>query len=175
MVAAISCLFSFFLVSMHVAFAFAVLVALAQAESAPAQPVSQAAARFVIALGCMAIVVWLTAVVTVATVRAVRLDFSRRNQWLREFGFWQRICLGLWLGIVLAIQCALRWPQMVRANWRLGEAVLMDELIILGPVVMPLLLMWAVEFELDWSIRTGGQHGRWRLRLADRAEGVKHL
>ena len=157
---------------MHVALAFAVLFTLAHAESAPLQPVSQSAARFVFALGSMAIVVWLATVVTVATVRAVRHDFSQRNQWLREFGYWQRICLGLWLGIVFAIEYLLRWPQMVRTNWQLGESVLVDELLILVPVMMPLLLMWAVEFELDWSIRIGGRHERWRLRLLDRVAFV---
>ena len=157
---------------MHVALVLAVLFTLAQAERAPLQPVSQSAARFVFALGSMAIVVWLATVVTVATVRAVRHDFSQRNQWLRDFGFWQRICLGLWLGIVFAIEYLLRWPQLVRANWQLGESVLVDELLILVPVMMPLLLMWAVEFELDWSLRMGGRYERWRLRLIDRVSFV---
>jgi Zn-dependent protease with chaperone function len=123
----------------------------------------------VVAVGGIGLLVWLSSVFTVATVRALRHDFPGRTQHLRAFGAWRRFCLTLWLGLVLAVQCILQWPQIVRANWRLGETVLLDELLILGPVVIPLLLMWAVEFELDWSIRTGGRHERWRLRLTDRA------
>jgi Zn-dependent protease with chaperone function len=64
---------------------------------------------------------------------------------------WSRIesaFLGLWLLVVAATMFLLQWPRVVRTDWLLGQWPLVDDLLILAPVVAPLLLLWAIMHRL---------------------------
>jgi STE24 endopeptidase len=157
---------------MYIALVFAVVVTLTLAEGAPADPVPHSAARCFFAVAAMAVVVGLAAVLTWGTVRALRHDFSQRRQYLRDFERWQQIHTGLWLGVVLAIQYGLAWPRLVLTNWRLGHIALADDALVLVPVVVPLLLTWAVHFDVERAVCVRGLPEPWRLRWTDRGTYV---
>jgi STE24 endopeptidase len=43
----------------------------------------------------------------------------------------------------------LQWPAIVRSEWNLGRWPLVDEIVILLPAIVPLVLLWAVMFRLQ--------------------------
>jgi len=68
---------------------------------------------------------------------------------------WERLCrrvsschTAVWLAASVATIYAFRWHDVVRAEWGLGRFVLVDEILILGPVLLSLLASWAVFFDL---------------------------
>ena len=68
---------------------------------------------------------------------------------------WERLCnrvnschTAVWLAASVATIYAFRWHDVVRAEWGLGRFVLVDEIVILGPVLLSLLASWAVFFDL---------------------------
>ena len=68
---------------------------------------------------------------------------------------WERLCrrvsschTAVWLAASVATIYAFRWHDVVRAEWGLDQFVLLDEIMILGPVLLSLLASWAVFFDL---------------------------
>ena len=68
---------------------------------------------------------------------------------------WERLCrrvsschTAVWLAASVATIYAFRWHDVVRAEWGLDQFVLVDEIVILGPVLLSLLASWAVFFDL---------------------------
>ena len=81
---------------------------------------------------------------------------SRRVQ-LQEFdeANWDKLCrrisschTAVWLAASVATIYAFRWHDVVRAEWGLEKFVLVDEILILGPVLLSLLASWAVFYDL---------------------------
>jgi STE24 endopeptidase len=73
----------------------------------------------------------------------------------------QSLVLGMWLAIVAATMYGLQWPRVVRTDWSLGAWPLVDEVLILLPVLLPLVLYWSVLHRLqvaaqDALLRTSG-------------------
>ena len=69
---------------------------------------------------------------------------------------WDRLCrrvsschTAVWLAASVATIYAFRWHDVVRAEWGLDQFVLVDEILILGPVLLSLLASWAVFFDLN--------------------------
>ncbi len=50
----------------------------------------------------------------------------------------------VWMAATAVIVFGTSWCQVVRVNWRLADGVLVDELLILAPVFLPLLLAWSI-------------------------------
>ena len=74
---------------------------------------------------------------------------------------WDRLCrrvsschTAVWLAASIATIYAFRWHDVVRAEWGLGQFVLVDEILILGPVLLSLLASWAVFSDLKPKQRT---------------------
>ena len=157
---------------MHLALFLALVITLLGSDGASWPGVSQPAARLALAAGGVAALVGLALAASVGTVEALRRDFPQRRQWLRDLDRWQRLVACLWVCVVAGIQFGLDWPGLVRGNWQLGDVVLLDELLILLPVVLPPVLMWAVEFEVDRALRVEGLRETWRLRPMARGRFV---
>lgn len=65
---------------------------------------------------------------------------------------WSRVessALLLWLAIVAATMYLLDWPRVVRSDWSLGRLPLVDDAVILLPVVGPLVLLWTLMHRLQ--------------------------
>ena len=68
----------------------------------------------------------------------------------------QRLCrrmtvshAAVWFSASLAIVWALRWQDVVRGNWQLDRWPLIDELVILFPVLLPMAVSWAIFYQLQ--------------------------
>jgi STE24 endopeptidase len=51
--------------------------------------------------------------------------------------------------MVLVVSWAIGWPRTVRFDWRLDRVFLVDELLILLPVLLPLVLSWAAFYGIE--------------------------
>jgi len=134
---------------MQLSLVFAVVAALVYSEHAPGEPVSGSVLRLALAAGALVVL----GVVSFASSRYIawRLtsDFDCRHRWLRQFVRLQFLHTGLWLLAVAGTLTLLGWPQVVRYNWQLRDAFLIDELLILLPVLWAVLLAWAASYEVD--------------------------
>ncbi len=70
----------------------------------------------------------------------------------------------IWLAASLAIVWAVQWQNVVRGNWQLDGWPLLDEFVIMLPIVLSLVASWAIFYEIQKSLR-GDQKSSWRDRL----------
>jgi STE24 endopeptidase len=137
---------------MQLILTIAVVGAFAIAESLPAEPVDGGVFRAALALAGIALVVGVA--VLIARVGSLRLRASHTvSTELQVLDRWKKLHVLLWLGVAGAILYVLAWPQLVRENMGLGRIVLVDDLMILAPIVVPLVLSWAAFFELPRALR----------------------
>ncbi|MBN2477296.1 MAG: M48 family metalloprotease [Pirellulales bacterium] len=141
--------------SMQLVLILAVLAAMAVSESVPHQPVAGATGRVALAGAAMGSVVLFALVASRLFVRRLRANLARHRLIRRQFRFVRRVHAALWLTVVGGILCGLDWCQLVRFNWHLDRTLLLDELLILAPVVMPLVLSWAAFYEFDRVVWAG--------------------
>jgi STE24 endopeptidase len=150
----------------QLAILLAVICALAQGESPAAEPVGGAAWRAALTLLGALIAPLAAALGSLRLVRGLaRADGPSLAEcervWLRV----QATAIGLWLAGVAGTMYVLQWPRVVRTDWSLADWPLVDELLILAPVVLPLLLFWTVMHGLQKAAqrslaRTHGQQTR---------------
>ena len=156
------------LVNMQFLLILAVVAALLISEGCPNQPVSGAGYRLLIAVAGMLLVALFAMVASGVTARRIRSDFGRRFVAMRRFKGLRRLHVVLWLSVVVGILFWLDWGRLVRFNWHLDRAFLLDDLLILTPVLLPMVLSWAAFYEVDHALqmgtgsREGGAAGRWQ-------------
>lgn len=141
---------------MHFLLVMAVLAALVIAENSPAAPVAGGAVRVLVALLAMGVVPLFAAVSSGAIARQVRREGAEYAPLLRQFRRLRYLHHALWLAVAVAILYWLDWPQVVRFNWHLQGVVLLDELLILAPVLLPLVLSWGAFYEVERALQAGG-------------------
>ena len=77
-----------------------------------------------------------------------QLSDAERESTLRRLS----VChSAVWLTASLAIIWAVRWQDIVRGNWNLDRWPLLDEILIVAPVLLSLLASWAIFFEIQCS------------------------
>lgn len=133
----------------------AILAALVISENAPSEPVSGPGYRLGIAALGMALVATFALASSGWIAGRLRRDFQQRDALLALFKNLRRVHAALWLGVAGGIFCWLDWTQLVRVNWRLDRTILVDDVLILLPVLLPMVLSWAAFYEVDRVMRTG--------------------
>jgi len=150
---------------MQILLILAVLAALAVAEHAPCQPVSAVGPRLIAAGSSMLVVPLFALVCSGWVVRRLRRDDRHQGSLLARFRILRRVHVVLWLGVAGFVLYWLDWPRLVRGNWRLGQTVLLDELLILAPLLVPLVLSWTAFYEVDRAVRAGDERSTRREYL----------
>ena len=75
-----------------------------------------------------------------------QLSDAERDSALRRLS----VChSAVWLTASLAIIWAVRWQDIVRGNWNLDRWPLLDEILIIAPVILSLIASWAIFFEIE--------------------------
>jgi Zn-dependent protease with chaperone function len=134
---------------MQLAILTAVLAAIAAAEMGGGA-VAQSLWRVVLVAGA-ALAAPIVALVSVSRLQAIGHD-SRLAQ--RAAARIDTLVICVWLLAVGLILVVAQWPRVVRGNWQLAEWPLIDELLILLPIVGPLLPIWAAAY---WLENTGAR------------------
>lgn len=137
---------------MQLSIVFAVVATVILSASAVAQPVANATWRLGVSAGAAMLVVLFAVFGSWTVSRRLSRDFGRRQKWLRYFEVFRRIHLAFWLSISGGILYCLQWPRLVRCNWGLQGTVLLDELLIFVPVLLPLIASWAAFHEVDRTL-----------------------
>jgi len=140
---------------MQLTLVLAVLAALVVSENSPSRPVSNVGARLAIAGAGMLLVAAFAAISSSVIARRVRDNFHRRYVLLRQFKRLRRAHAVLWLAVAGGILWWLDWARLVRFNWHADRLFLVDELLVLVPVVLPMVLSWAAFYEVDRAVRAG--------------------
>lgn len=134
---------------MQLAILIAVILALAQSDLSAAEPVGGALWRTALTLAGALLAPLAAALGAIRILRELARD-ERANP-ARCERIWSRIqstALVLWLATVAATMYLLKWPQVVRTDWALAAWPLANELLILAPVLLPLVLFWCVMYRL---------------------------
>ncbi len=61
--------------------------------------------------------------------------------------------LSIWIACSLAMMVVARWPSVVRQRWDLARFPLVDDLLILSPVVISLVASWAVFYRFQHLLK----------------------
>ena len=91
---------------------------------------------------------------SLALLQTFVLNRRRKSQQVDD-ALWEQVCnrvsschTAVWLAASVATIYVFRWHDVVRSEWRLDRFVLVDEILILMPVLLSLLASWAVFYDL---------------------------
>lgn len=132
-----------------------VVAALVISESSPTEPVSNAGVRALMAMLSVAVVAGFAAVSSGVIAWRVQRDFGQRRTALRTFRTVRHLHALLWLAGAAGTAVWLEWARLVRFNWGLDGTFLLDDLLILLPIILPLVLSWAAFYEVERAVRRG--------------------
>lgn len=74
------------------------------------------------------------------------IDVDRREEVIRRLTACHS---AVWLAASMAVILSLRWHDVVRLNWGFDRYILLDELLILAPVILSLIASWAVFYDIE--------------------------
>lgn len=138
---------------MQLALILAVLAALVVSQDVPTEPVAGAGYRLAVSLAGMGLVAVFAAVASGMTASGLRRDIQQRSVLLRRYNYLRGVHAVLWLATAGLILWGLEWGRLVRFNWHLNRVFLLDDLLIMVPVVLPIVLSWAAFYEVDRALR----------------------
>lgn len=139
---------------MQIVLVLAVLAAIVISENSPSQPVGGATPRLALA-GCAMLAAPLFAFVSSGLI-SWRLRNARGHGLLLDrYRRMKQIHLVLLLALAAGVAYGLDWARLVRYNWHLESVFLVDEFLILLPVLLPLVLSWAAFYDADRAILSG--------------------
>lgn len=137
---------------MQLLIVLAFVTAISVSESAPHEPVPDGAVRIAVAFAMMAVAPLFAVAASTFIAGSLRRDTHRRSELLRWFGYLRNIHALIWFVIVGVVLYQVGWVQLVRFNWNLDGLFLLDDLIVMLPVVLPLLLSWIAFYEVDHGV-----------------------
>ena len=135
---------------MQLAILVAVICALSQGEAA-GEPAGHALWRAALTLAGTLVAPLAAAVGSLQLLREISGGQSLRERCEARWARLQGVVVFLWLAMVAATMYLVEWPRVVRSDWALGAWPLVDELLVLTPVVAPLLLLWTAFYRLQWT------------------------
>ena len=137
---------------MQLLFVIVLLAAVLSADLVSGEPVADGGLRVLLTAGTVALVMLFAQVAAGVTSRRLQRDFTQRAAWMQRFALWKTLHLILWATASVAILFGLEWTRLVRVNWQLAGTFMLDEVLILLPVVCPLLFSWAAFYGVDRTL-----------------------
>lgn len=134
---------------MQFPFLLAVLASLVIAENCPASPTDGVLWRSELTALAVTIVVIAAQAISSVTAIRIRQRPEESDTILSISGRWRRMHTALWIGMVTVVSVGIGWPRMVRFNWGLDGTFLLDEILILLPVLAPLVLSWVAFYQIE--------------------------
>lgn len=106
--------------------------------------------RLVLVVSCMISVPVLAMLQSACLVEKLRTENSiNRHNFAQWINFANGVHTFAWLLACFVIFAIARWGSIVRGNWNLDQMFLVDELLIIAPVLLPLVASWFFFFELS--------------------------
>lgn len=154
---------------MALLFTLSVLCAVALSSSCANGAADQLAVCCLGSLLCMLLPPGMACTFRAWILRRLDRDPHNARQYMRAYLVSERCLALVWFTAACLLVFTCQWPAIVRCNWNLFEAVLLDELLILVPIVLPLFLIKAVQYDIEyWAQQHAGPHhaqqpNRWRF------------
>lgn len=134
---------------MPLALVIVVLAALTIGDLAPTEPANHGLLRAACVAGAMLALGLFAFGGSIALAGEIGLARAPRELGRAWYDRLKSIHFVLWIGTAAAVLYVLDWTRIVRCNWGLQGAFLLDELLILAPVLLPPLVAWAAFYEVD--------------------------
>ena len=138
---------------MHFFILLGIMAALVSAEGFVQAPVPAAPQRLLLTLAGIVVVGSAACVVAGVTSFSLYRQWGSRRMVLKRFEHLQLMHTLLWLGVCAIILFGLDWAAVVRGNWRLQGAFLIDEVLIVAPVLLGQIVSWAAFYDVDRAVR----------------------
>lgn len=156
---------------MHFLLIVAVLAALAIAEHSPGEPVSDPGLRMMLSVAAMLPAPLLAGYIARTTVGRLRHGRLRATI-CRRLRLWRAIHVLVWLGTAGLVLHGLGWVRLIRFNWGLSVLPLADDVLVLAPVLVPLVLSWAAWYPVERELRAALGESEGTLTLSGRWQYV---
>jgi hypothetical protein len=127
---------------MQLSLVFAILAALLSGNMAPTAPLPDVLQRLLLCGLLLTLVAMVGRMVAGATVIGLHGMGGVPSLWPARFRRLRAVHTLTWVAAAAAIYFGLGWPQIVRENWGLKGTVLLDEILILLPLLLLLLFSW---------------------------------
>jgi len=155
----------------------AIACAMAVGQTPQATPLDQSLIRVLLTFGSILVSCLMARVMVIACLDTTEtLPAASTGTWkssAQQRAQWEKWHLFVWLGMTAFLLFGIGWGTVVRVNWGLGSTILLDELVILIPLLCPWLISWTFFYDLEASSRKVSQEPganrstlpRWRFAL----------
>lgn len=130
----------------------AIVSAVSISEAAPPEPIANGGWRLLQALAAMAIAPLFAVAASNAIVQSLRNSADGRDETLRWFGRLQLLHAVIWLLIGAVVLQQVGWVRLVRFNWQCDRTILLDDLLIVLPLLASLVLSWAAFYRVTCAV-----------------------
>lgn len=134
---------------MNLLIVFVIVLVLLVSEMGNSHPVDDVWLRLTAIMVTTFLVPTLAAFQTVIVTRKLRSDEYDVNKIPTMLKRLTACHSAVWLIASLAIVYSFQWQKIVRGNWGLEEWLLLDEILIIAPVVLSLVASWAIFFDIQ--------------------------
>lgn len=138
---------------MQLVIVLAIVLAISISEAAPAEPVSHVGWRLLLAIVATAIAPLFAATTSNAIVRSLRGETICRSETMHWFDRLRLVHAIVWLLVGAVVLQQLGWVRLVRFNWQLDRLILIDDLLVLMPLLASLLLSWVAFHRVACAVR----------------------
>ena len=119
-------------------------------------------ARLVCTVAGMGLILTFARMICAIVAIAIDRNPSDLKRWLKRFQLLRRCHTAIWFTVTALVVFGLDWPQLVRGEWGLASSFLIDDLLIMLPVLLPLFLSWNAFYDVHRAtqIARAGIDGR---------------
>lgn len=86
---------------------------------------------------------------------------DKREEWARLLRILRRLHIGIAVGMYFTTLFLFGWPSVVRNTWHLSHTLFLDELVILLPFVLGLLVSWSSFYRVERALHTTSEWANW--------------
>jgi Zn-dependent protease with chaperone function len=121
-------------------------------ESPATGPLENPAAHLFLVVAPIVLLISLAHIAAHITAAAIRNSDEDHTVWLRLFTIFQHVFTTAWLINIAVTYIVSGWIPLVRFNWGFGNWFLVDELILLVPILIPLIGSWFARYEVERAV-----------------------
>jgi STE24 endopeptidase len=97
---------------------------------------------------------------------------DKREEWARLLWILRRLHLGVAVAMYFTTLFFFGWPAVVRDTWHLSATLVLDELIILLPFILGLLVSWSSFYRVEKALHATSEWANW-LPMPSSREFIK--
>ncbi len=149
---------------MHILVALTVVLALWSTEMTTGSVAPSVNQSLMITFGGIALLAWLSGFLSWVSSRCSWIQTNSKPDSARHRKF-EQMFVASWLVIIVAIFGFARWGNVIRENWNLDRYFLLDEMLLVLPILFPLVVHWWIQSRFAESSDSIKNRQSFRSRL----------